>query len=114
MAKQKRALVTLPEGVWEIIDRDLKGKLGDGDSEVIRNIVVSYLAEKGYFQAATLRSNANIVDQQEISDLSREFRRLDDFLMAALLILEKKKIASGTMMQAELKKIQSERERSLQ
>ncbi|MDG6925642.1 MAG: hypothetical protein JRN09_03720 [Nitrososphaerota archaeon] len=44
----RRALVSLPDGVWEIIDKELKGKLGDGDSEVIRNIVISHLMEKGY------------------------------------------------------------------
>jgi metal-responsive CopG/Arc/MetJ family transcriptional regulator len=44
----RRALVTLPAGVWEILDTELKGKLGDGDSEVIRNIVISHLTEKGY------------------------------------------------------------------
>lgn len=43
---RKRALVTLPEGVWHVID-ELKGILGDGDSEVIRNIVIAHLSEKG-------------------------------------------------------------------
>jgi hypothetical protein len=44
----RRALVSLPEGVWEVIDNQLKGKIGNGDSEVIRNIVLSYLMERGY------------------------------------------------------------------
>jgi len=44
----RRALVSLPEGVWEVIDEQLKGKIGNGDSEVIRNIVLSYLIERGY------------------------------------------------------------------
>jgi DNA-binding MarR family transcriptional regulator len=44
----RRALVTLPEGVWKVIDEQLKGKLGNGDSEVIRNIVMAYLLERGY------------------------------------------------------------------
>ena len=43
---RKRALVTLPDGVWRVID-ELKGTLGDGDSEVIRNIVIAYLSERG-------------------------------------------------------------------
>lgn len=46
--KNRRALVTLPQGVWEVIDEELKGKIGDGDSEVIRNVVLSYLTERGY------------------------------------------------------------------
>jgi metal-responsive CopG/Arc/MetJ family transcriptional regulator len=44
----RRALVTLPDGVWKVIDNQLKGKIGDGDSEVIRSIVTAYLIEKGY------------------------------------------------------------------
>lgn len=43
----RRALVTLPDGVWKVVD-SLKGTLGDGDSEVIRNIVIAHLTEKGY------------------------------------------------------------------
>ena len=42
----RRALVTLPDGVWRVVD-ELKGTLGDGDSEVVRNIVISHLSEKG-------------------------------------------------------------------
>jgi hypothetical protein len=44
----RRALVSLPEGVWKVIDTELKGKVGSGDSEVIRNVVLSYLTERGY------------------------------------------------------------------
>lgn len=44
----RRALVSLPEGVWQVIDEQLKGKIGNGDSEVIRNIVMAYLLERGY------------------------------------------------------------------
>jgi len=46
----KRILLNLPNGVWEIIERELKGKMGTKDSEVIRNIVIAYLSEKGYFE----------------------------------------------------------------
>lgn len=41
-------MVSLPEGVWKVIDRELKGNLGDGDSEVIRNLIIAHLTEKGY------------------------------------------------------------------
>ena len=34
--------------MWEVIDKQLKGKIGNGDSEVIRNIVMAYLLERGY------------------------------------------------------------------
>ncbi len=44
----KKALVALPDEVWDIIDQDLKDKLGTGHSDIIRAIVVAYLSEKGY------------------------------------------------------------------
>ena len=44
----RRALVTLPDGVWDVLDNQLKGKIGNGDSEVIRNIVIAYLMERNY------------------------------------------------------------------
>jgi hypothetical protein len=44
----KKILVSLPEGVFKLV-RELKGEIGDSDSEVVRNIVVSYLSEQGYF-----------------------------------------------------------------
>lgn len=47
----KRILVSLPEGLWNIIESDLKGKIGEKDSEIIRNIVVAYLSEKSYIKA---------------------------------------------------------------
>jgi len=43
----KKILVSLPEGIFNRI-KDLKGNLGESDSEVIRNIVVAYLSEQGY------------------------------------------------------------------
>ncbi len=59
--KARRALVSLPEGVWEVIDNQLKGKLGNGDSEVIRNIVLSYLMERGYLMKPKEKSTS--IDQ---------------------------------------------------
>jgi metal-responsive CopG/Arc/MetJ family transcriptional regulator len=43
----KKVLVSLPEGIFNLI-RELKGKLGESDSEVIRTMVISFLSEKGY------------------------------------------------------------------
>jgi metal-responsive CopG/Arc/MetJ family transcriptional regulator len=43
----KRVLVSLPEGIFSIL-KELKGKLGESDSEVVRSIVIAYLSEKGY------------------------------------------------------------------
>jgi metal-responsive CopG/Arc/MetJ family transcriptional regulator len=44
----KKILVSLPEGIMDILNRELKGKIGTKDSEVIRAIVIAYLSEKGY------------------------------------------------------------------
>ncbi|MBI2664450.1 CopG family transcriptional regulator [Candidatus Woesearchaeota archaeon] len=46
----KRILLSLPDGTWKIIEKKLKGKLGDKESELVRNIVIAYLSEKGYFE----------------------------------------------------------------
>lgn len=44
----RKALVSLPEGFYDIFDKELMGKIGESYSEIIRSIVVSYLSEKGY------------------------------------------------------------------
>ncbi len=46
----KRILVSIPDGTWQVIEKKLKGKLGTKESELIRNIVMAYLSEKGYFE----------------------------------------------------------------
>jgi hypothetical protein len=43
----KKVLVSLPEGIFNLV-RDLKGTLGESDSEVVRTMVISFLSEKGY------------------------------------------------------------------
>lgn len=44
----EKVLVSLPKEVVNMIDTELKGKLGDGRSDVIRTIVLVWLTEKGY------------------------------------------------------------------
>lgn len=44
----RRTLVSLPDGAWDAIDKELRPQLGNADSEIIRNIVLAYLIEKGY------------------------------------------------------------------
>lgn len=46
----KRVLVSLPDGAWKVISTELKGKIGEKDSEIIRNIVIAYLSEQGYMK----------------------------------------------------------------
>lgn len=47
MSAHRRVLVSLPEAAWKVI-HDLKGELGDGDAEVVRNIVMLYFIQNGY------------------------------------------------------------------
>jgi len=46
----KKILVSIPTGSWDIIEKKLKGKIGEKDSEIVRNIVLAYLSEKGYLK----------------------------------------------------------------
>ena len=48
MRRMRKALVALPDDIWAIIDRDLEGKLGNGYSDTIRNILLAWMSEKGY------------------------------------------------------------------
>jgi metal-responsive CopG/Arc/MetJ family transcriptional regulator len=85
----RRALVSLPDGVWNIIDTDLKGQIGDGDSEVIRNLVISYLTEKGY-----LLKGKSISEQQQQTDkteqIASELDIHDTMITALTELLEEK------------------------
>jgi metal-responsive CopG/Arc/MetJ family transcriptional regulator len=85
----RRALVSLPDGVWNIIDTDLKGQIGDGDSEVIRNLVISYLTERGYLLKGKLNS-----EQQQQTDkteqIASELYIHDTMITALTELLEEK------------------------
>jgi metal-responsive CopG/Arc/MetJ family transcriptional regulator len=85
----RRALVSLPDGVWNIIDTDLKGQIGDGDSEVIRNLVISYLTEKGYL----LKGKVNSEQQQQTDkteQIASELYIHDTMITALTELLEEK------------------------
>lgn len=43
----KRASASLQDGLWNIIESELKGTSGSKNSEVKRNIRLAYLSEKG-------------------------------------------------------------------
>ena len=44
----KKILVSLPNGVVEILNKELVGKLGEGYSDTLRNIIINWLSEQGY------------------------------------------------------------------
>jgi len=44
----KKILVSLPDGIVDLLDRELVGKLGEGHSDTLRTIILNWLSEKGY------------------------------------------------------------------
>jgi len=46
----KTILVSLPDGVNAIIEKELIGKIGESKSEVVRTLVVAHLMELGYMR----------------------------------------------------------------
>ena len=44
----RKVLVALPEEIVNLLDRELLGKLGEGYSDTLRTIIMSWLSEKGY------------------------------------------------------------------
>jgi len=50
----RKIQVTFSDGQWRLIEK-LRGTIGDTDSEVIRNIVISYLSEKSYVKEEALK-----------------------------------------------------------
>ncbi len=48
----KRVMVNFTDEQWKIIEK-LRGVMGNSDSELVRNIVIAWLSEKGYLKAQT-------------------------------------------------------------
>jgi Arc/MetJ-type ribon-helix-helix transcriptional regulator len=44
----KKICVSLPDEVIEILDKELVGKLGKEQSDVLRTIVLNWLSDQGY------------------------------------------------------------------
>jgi len=45
--KSKRVQVTFTEEQWQIISK-MRGSLGDSDANIVRNIILAWLAEKSF------------------------------------------------------------------
>lgn len=93
----RRALVSLPEGVWKVIDEQLKGKIGNGDSEVIRNIVLSYLMERGYLMKPKEKSVS-------LDQIAGELDIHDSMITSLAEVLEKKGIMTEAEWEQNIKK----------
>ena len=44
----KKIIVSLPDGVVEILDKEVVGRVGEGYSDTLRNIILNWLGEQGY------------------------------------------------------------------
>jgi len=55
MSKTKRVQVTFTEKQWKLIKK-LKGEMGDGDADIIRNVILAWLAEKSFI-SDTIKKN---------------------------------------------------------
>jgi len=44
----KKILVALPDGVVNILNKEVIGKIGEGYSDTLRTIIMNWLSEKGY------------------------------------------------------------------
>jgi len=69
--------------VWKVIDKELKGKIGDGDSEVIRNLVITHLTEKGYLLPAKNHPS-------QFTQIGDEIEMLDTMVNVLAEIMEEK------------------------
>lgn len=52
MVKSKRVQVSFTKSQWEMIEI-LRGEMGDSDADIIRNIVIAWLAEKSFVSDKT-------------------------------------------------------------
>lgn len=86
----KRALVSLPDELFEIMKTKLKGKFGQNDSEIIRGIVIAYLSEHGY-----LRN-----DDQPTEEIAIR----EDMIDAIVETLEDKGIITGKEIDNKMRK----------
>jgi hypothetical protein len=51
ISNTKRVQVSFTKGQWSIIE-SLRGKFGDSDSQIVRGIVISWLAEKSILSSS--------------------------------------------------------------
>lgn len=60
MSDTKKVQVTFTEDQWELLE-NLKGTFGDNNAEVIRTIVMAWLAEKSFI-SEVVKENMDIPD----------------------------------------------------
>lgn len=85
----KRALVSLPDELFDLMRTKLKGKFGQNDSEIIRGIVIAYLSQQGYLKN---------------DEPSEETAIQEEMLGAVVDVLEEKGVASSKDIDAKVKR----------
>lgn len=55
MSKRKRVQVAFTEKQWQLIS-NLRGEFGDGDADIVRNIVIAWLSEKSFISESVKRN----------------------------------------------------------
>jgi len=63
MSKNKRVQVMFTNKQWELISA-LRGEMGDSDSDIIRNIVISWLSEKSII-TSNLKNKMNSLNRKD-------------------------------------------------
>lgn len=94
----KRALVSLPDELFDLMRTKLKGKFGQNDSEIIRGIVIAYLSQQGYLK----------------NDEPTEENRIQEEMIGAVVdVLEEKGVTTGKDIDAKIRR-RLEQKRNLQ
>jgi hypothetical protein len=91
----KRVFVSLPDGVWKIINKDFQ-KMGDSESEIIRNMIISFLSERGYF--------VNSKGYEDTTEIHQKIDVLQKMLMSMIDVLEEKGVMAFPEWESKLKK----------
>ncbi len=51
MSKSKRVQVAFTESQWSLLEK-FRGEFGDGDADIVRNIVLAWLSEKSFISTS--------------------------------------------------------------
>ncbi len=73
----KKIIVSLPDNIIEILDKEVVGKFGEGYSDTLRTIIVNWLSEHGYL--------GNKTRDQELIDFLETLQRIGQIQKKAKL-----------------------------
>jgi len=64
MSEKKRVQVVFTDGQWDLIS-NLRGEFGEGDADIVRNIVLAWLAEKSLISTNVKQRMGNNVNKED-------------------------------------------------